>query len=195
MATAALWVASGWVPPAAHAASRESFYGHSRPNAASGGVRQTVRSSIETSLCKDTSGYVIQQLWPKTVPPATVASFSPSSSSSSSSGQISPRTFEYRLRRSAPMLQDLQQVAAVSADWKHRIESVGWAAAHRYLYQVPGTKLELQQRYTSSMAQLLVKDWLRRAPADAWRQPMPGSVPCASCPEGLVGHIVSYVVL
>ncbi|CAE8637751.1 unnamed protein product [Polarella glacialis] len=196
MATAALWVASGWLPPAARAVAREPHGAHvssskwqCQPSPHAHGCCQS-----RPSLCQDTSGYIIEQLWPAQPSSAgrqLQASATKSAEAHHKSGQLSPRSFESRLRHSAPLLQDLQQVAAVSQNWAHRANADGWPAAHNYLYQEPGSRGDLQQRYTDSMRTLLVKDWLCRAPPAAWPpHPQGGSI---AGPEGLVGRIVSYV--
>mmetsp|Transcript_91721 Transcript_91721/g.163247 ORF Transcript_91721/g.163247 Transcript_91721/m.163247 type:complete len:175 (+) Transcript_91721:40-564(+) len=170
MATAALWVASGWLPPAALWVAREPRCIRKEQH----GYRK------RASLCQDTSGRVFEQLWP--------------AASQGTPSQLSPRTFESRLRVSAPILQDLQQVAAVSQTWSQRIERSGWPAAHAYLYQEPGTKDVLKERYTDSMRALLVKDWLCRADPTVFRPAARSSQPPTS-PEGLVSRIVSYVTV
>lgn len=116
----------------------------------------------------------METLWPKAqgVP---VVSPGPSTSA------ISPRTFESRLRHSAPILQDLQQVSAVSSGWAQHANKGGWPAAHAYLYQELGTKDELRQRYADSMRHLLVKDWILR----------PGHAQTGA--ESLVNRIVAFV--
>uniref|UniRef100_A0A7S4Q3N6 Uncharacterized protein n=1 Tax=Alexandrium monilatum TaxID=311494 RepID=A0A7S4Q3N6_9DINO len=110
------------------------------------------------SLCHDTSVRVMETLWPHAadVPVASPGGGPPPAS-------LTPRTFESRLRHSAPLLQDLQQVSAVSPVWARHADQGGWPAAHAYLYQELGTKDQLRQRYSDSMRQLLLKDWILRA--------------------------------
>ncbi|CAE7659708.1 unnamed protein product [Symbiodinium sp. CCMP2456] len=96
-----------------------------------------------------------------------------------SASKLSPRTFELRLRQAARLLQDLQQLSAVSLNLASRVDGVGWSATHEYLFQEPGSKAKLRRRYAESMRQLLLKTWLRRCAAQE--------------PEGLVAHIVSFV--
>eukprot|EP00440_Ansanella_granifera_P066410 gb/GFBE01072029.1/.p1 GENE.gb/GFBE01072029.1/~~gb/GFBE01072029.1/.p1 ORF type:complete len:181 (+),score=28.77 gb/GFBE01072029.1/:1-543(+) len=178
MATAALWVASGWLPPAALAVARHPEYLPSErlPYAFQ-------RRDAGPPLCQDTSGYVIEQLWPS--PPCLVPD---SRTGPQAQAKLSPRSFESRLRSSAPILQDLQQVAAVSQTWAQRIDSDGWSAAHAYLYQEPGTKVELRQRYAFSVRELLVKDWFK----EAWPVVSPGAA--SPDPEGVVARVVSFMV-
>eukprot|EP00439_Symbiodinium_sp_Y106_P023350 s2470_g2.t2 len=47
-----------------------------------------------------------------------------------SASKLSPRTFELRLRQSARLLQDLQQLSAVSPNLASRVDGVGWSATH-----------------------------------------------------------------
>mmetsp|Transcript_52774 Transcript_52774/g.109123 ORF Transcript_52774/g.109123 Transcript_52774/m.109123 type:complete len:166 (+) Transcript_52774:47-544(+) len=163
MATAALWVASGWLPPAARAVARDPDC--PRPQ------RRGMRCR-RVSLCQDTVGHAIEQLWP------AIRSLGEDCQSISAS-KLSPRTFELRLRQSARLLQDLQQLSAVSPNLASRVDGVGWSATHEYLFQEPGSKAKLRRRYAESMRQLLLKTWLRRCAAQE--------------PEGLVAHIVSFV--
>lgn len=139
------------------------------------------------SLCHDTSGRVIETLWPPRPQVKSIRSGEASASElvaivgCQGLAQLSPRTCESRLRHSAPFLQDLQQVSAVSPLWARRADQEGWPAAHAYLYQELGTKGELRQRYQDSMGRLLVKDWMQR----------PGRLPPGS--EGLVNRIFAFM--
>eukprot|EP00929_Paragymnodinium_shiwhaense_P053603 TRINITY_DN26845_c0_g1_i2.p1 TRINITY_DN26845_c0_g1~~TRINITY_DN26845_c0_g1_i2.p1 ORF type:complete len:264 (-),score=61.27 TRINITY_DN26845_c0_g1_i2:177-968(-) len=141
-------------------------------------------SSSNTALCPDTSAQVVQLLWPSPyaatataaaarhagvgrvaqVPPVqrSGAIVLQQAYSSGSRGGLSPRVFESRLRQSAPMLKDMHRVSAVCASWSARVEQNGWPAAHEYLYQEPGTKRQLQQRYLASARQLQVKEWFQQ---------------------------------
>ncbi|CAJ1339973.1 unnamed protein product [Effrenium voratum] len=143
MAAAALRVASGWLPPAARAVARM-------------GALPDCQMCRQASLCQDTLGYAMEQL----LPSAQVEA-------------LSPRGFESRLLQLAPLLQDLQQLCAVS-QWANRINAGGWSATHEYLFQEPGTKGDLRRRYADSMRLFLVKAWFCRAHA----------------PEGLAAHVV-----
>eukprot|EP00928_Gymnodinium_smaydae_P034797 TRINITY_DN24587_c0_g1_i1.p1 TRINITY_DN24587_c0_g1~~TRINITY_DN24587_c0_g1_i1.p1 ORF type:complete len:366 (-),score=46.05 TRINITY_DN24587_c0_g1_i1:169-1266(-) len=137
-------------------------------------------------LCNDTSRRVIEILWPprpgtRRHVPSTAQISSTSTEADMSSARISPRTFESRLREAGLILQDLQQVSAVSPTWAQRAEENGWPAAHAYLYQEVGTKSELRQRYKDSMHRLMVKDWLQR----------PEGVQISA--DGLVDHIAAFM--
>eukprot|EP00931_Biecheleriopsis_adriatica_P077256 TRINITY_DN50859_c0_g1_i1.p1 TRINITY_DN50859_c0_g1~~TRINITY_DN50859_c0_g1_i1.p1 ORF type:complete len:195 (-),score=31.17 TRINITY_DN50859_c0_g1_i1:52-606(-) len=183
MATAAFWVASGWLPPAALAVARYPDFDKSLQTPIH---TSRVHHAPASSLCQDTSGYVIQQLWPPSAAGEVVLP-------QASAQKLSPRTFESRLRHSATLLQDLQAVAAVSQNWAHRIDADGFPAAYAYLYQEQGTKCELRRRYADSMRELLVKDWIGRAHPSVWRPPDPGGAAAAG-PEGLVARIVSFML-
>jgi hypothetical protein len=140
-------------------------------------------------LCQDTSNHAIGHLWPaqSTSSEQVVVR---SDGVHRSSASISPRTFETRLRQSAPMFNDLNRISAVSLTWAQHAERCGWPSAHAYLYEVPGTKWQLQERYAQSMRQLLLKDklWQRlslsRATSDGDLQRELDS---------LMSHIVAFV--
>ena len=153
MATAALLVASGWLPAPARAVARG--YGGS----------QYVRSEpfSQISLCQDTLGHTMQQLWPASQKQAL---------------NLSPTSFESRLLQLAPLLQDLQALCAVSQKWAS-MNAAAWCATHQFLFQEPGTKNDLRRRYATSMRELVVKNWIQHS--------------AMSVPEGLVGHIASFV--
>eukprot|EP00435_Cladocopium_sp_Y103_P053698 s977_g17.t1 len=93
---------------------------------------------------------------------------------------LSPRTFESRLLQLAPLLQDLQALCAVSQNWAS-MNAAAWCATHQYLFQEPGTKKDLRRRYATSKRELVVKNWMRHA--------------ASAVPEGLVGHIASFIPL
>lgn len=142
-------------------------------------------------LCRDTSGRVIETLWPPKSAENKLAddrawkeadeTAAAEVSRMPGSASLSPRTFERRLRQAAPILHDLQQVSAVSPTWAQLADEGGWPAAHDYLYREPGSKGELRRRYAASVQRLLVKDWMRR----------PGRP--QNWDEGLVSHIVAFM--
>jgi len=128
------------------------------------GQRPSSRSSLPR-LCDDTSGYIFGQLWP-------VQQIADRVQQASSSGLpidtiISPQALESRLRLSKPIFGDLSRVSAVSPSWCQRVERDGWSSTHAYLFQEPGTKGQLQARYSHSMRRLMVKDWLQLCGAAA----------------------------
>jgi len=128
------------------------------------GQRASSRSSLPR-LCDDTSGYIFGQLWP-------VQQIADRVQQASSSGLpidtiISPQALESRLRLSKPIFGDLSRVSAVSPSWCQRVERDGWSSTHAYLFQEPGTKGQLQARYSHSMRRLMVKDWLQLCGAAA----------------------------
>eukprot|EP00927_Polykrikos_kofoidii_P058007 TRINITY_DN52294_c0_g1_i1.p1 TRINITY_DN52294_c0_g1~~TRINITY_DN52294_c0_g1_i1.p1 ORF type:complete len:376 (-),score=30.78 TRINITY_DN52294_c0_g1_i1:15-1142(-) len=75
--------------------------------------------------------------------------------------RVCPLTLERRLRQSAPLLHDLQQVSVVCTAWAHCVNQQGWPSTYIYLYNESGSKAELQRRYFDSKRQLLATDWLR----------------------------------
>jgi len=112
-----------------------------------------------TVLCHDTVARVIEALWPPLFAPAPrLGAAWPASTS-----LLSPRTFETRLRSTARVLRDLQQVSAVSPAMAKHANHGGWPATHAYLYQESGTKGELRHRYAASVQRLLVRDRLLRS--------------------------------
>ena len=125
----------------------------------------------DVSPCPDTSAQVFQQLVPPQLQPAERGAEGAQQTNvilpvgtwiqGPNRADLSPRTFENRLRRSAPIFHDLQQVSAVSPVWAQRANIQGWPAAHAYLYQGPGTKAELRERYSVSKRQLVVTEWIR----------------------------------
>jgi len=158
-------------------------------------------------LCQDTSCRVIEQLWPSFTSEASVLTqrerSGPASRACNSMGSrasfgrfsapgllISPRTFESRLRQSMTILQDLQQVSAVSPVWARRADRDGWPATHAYLYQEPGTKSDLRERYCTSMRQLIVKDWLRQGFLGVHGRAAPA---VAGGAESLASRIVAFM--
>jgi len=158
------------------------------------------RSRKQPPLCHDTTYRVVKQLLPPrpdvhdtSAEAQNVGHGIGSSGSMTNLGRaaLSPRTFETRLRQSAPILRNLQQVSAVSAFWARRVECDGWPAAHAYLYEEPGSCAELQQRYAASMQRLLVQDWvccnLPTAPVAA-----PTVTSRTDLAEGIVGRIVAF---
>lgn len=149
------------------------------------------RGAVPPVLCRDTSGRVIETLWPPKSAENKLADVrawkeadetaAAEASRMPRSASLSPRTFEMRLRQAAPILHDLQQVSAVSPTWAKLADQGGWPAAHNYLYREPGSKGELRRRYAASVQRLLVKDWMRRPDH---RQ---------NWDEGLVSHIVAFM--
>lgn len=109
-----------------------------------------VAKRSSAALCVDTSVRVVEQLWPAQVEDLDARR------------RLSPRSFEARLRSSAALLYDLQQASAVSQIFARRAEQRGWPAAHAYLYEEAGSKLNLQERYEDSMRRLLLCDRLQR---------------------------------
>ena len=120
------------------------------------------------SLCGDTSSRVVEQLWP-----AALGGGAPGGVSEASDGASPPASrprgtwlwscaFEDRLRKFAPLLRDLQQASAVAPGWALFVDRMGWPSAHAYLFQQPGTKGELRQRFADSTRQLTARDWVRR---------------------------------
>merc|ERR1712232_594800 len=144
---------------------RTQHWTRSSASAGASCIKQGVPSGAEpnsedagATLCQDTSGRVFQQLLP---PQPAIPSMEGMQHQGAKiqvgtwiqdpiRATLSPRTFERRLRHSAPIFQDLQQVSAVSPVWARRADREGWPAAHAYLYQEPGTKGELRQRYSDS---------------------------------------------
>jgi len=161
------------------------------------GAASSPSSSSPLLLCQDTSYRVLQQLWPpimRRVSSPSEVSSSPSLMSSRKPAELCPQTFEERLRRSCHVLQSLQQVSAVSADWARHADQDAWPAAFAYLYQERGSKSDLRRRYALSMRRLLVKDWVHRGlgggvlPPSATSAPGPGDLT-----DSLSRHILTFV--
>lgn len=135
------------------------------------------------NLCQDTSNCIFGQLWPaKHVSPLERCSGQPEPAA------ISPRTFETRLRMSKPLFSDLGRVAAVSPTWAQHAERDGWPSTHAYLFQEPGTKWQLQERYSHSIKRLRVKDWLQDCGSQA-----PFSVELQGDQDGVMSRIVAFL--
>jgi len=187
--------------------SRDKAPAASRPQSwlASASIREGVSSSGQSDtvsqgeyglphLCQDTSRQVMSQLWPALGAQHSVRGESSRSgvgvNGTSAGLQVSPRTFETRLRQSRPILSDLGRVAAVSSMWARQTDKCGWPSTHAYLFQMPGTKVDLQKRYGHSMRKLLVKDWVQ--------QTFPSSqaarhIVQEGTSDGVVNHIAAFM--
>lgn len=145
--------------------------------------KQRKRSSIP-KLCDDASGHIFGQLWP--VQRLAHGVHQAHCDNLPAGMIISPRTIETRLRQSKPIFGDLGRVSAVSSSWCQHVDRDGWPSTHAYLFQEPGSKLQLQERYTHSMRRLMAKDWLQLSSTGA-----PGLE--LRREEDLVSHIVAFM--